>query len=404
MSFQMIGENRLETFSTRASRGATRQANAQELLAEFKQALESAGRLPVDRPSSASIASASALTAEPRKSADIGAARDDADEVSGDASPDRGLAGRVADGRDYDLTREARRLLSRRWKLVASGLAAGFVAAAGVGFALMPSAPAPKSSLSEVLAQQPSNVQPPVGESAASGDVGDPAVKDGPRPDLALVGGSDAAVDAQESTKRSAPLEAQRPADVSNAMAVATSTDAPTPAAAAASPSIAAQTPSSEPVRMSPVGPDRTPISTMSSNSAESTSPGGTQRPHAKAATAAGARVESARPSAAKMDSATRPTAGKTSAKKIAVKREKTKAEAVAETPRPPLRPTPPERAEESPASQATADPAPVAAAPTAPTSFAAQSVGQLTHAFAYLTQLPAALVERVAGSNSEAK
>ncbi len=77
----------------------------------------------------------------------------------------------------------------------------------------------------------------------------------------------------------------------------------------------------------------------------------------------------------------------------------------MAEAPKQPLSPEQPEKTVKSPAAQASTDP--VAAVPTAPTTpitFAAQSVGQLTHAFAYLTHLPVALIQHATDPNTEAK
>ena len=76
----------------------------------------------------------------------------------------------------------------------------------------------------------------------------------------------------------------------------------------------------------------------------------------------------------------------------------------MAEAPKQPLSPVQPEIAVKSPAAQTATDP--VAATPTAsttPTTFAAQSVGQLTHAFVYLTHLPVALIQRATDPNAEA-
>ena len=42
-------------------------------------------------------------------------------------------------------------------------------------------------------------------------------------------------------------------------------------------------------------------------------------------------------------------------------------------------------------------------AAPATPTTFAAQSVGQLTHAIVYLTHFPVALIQHATDPNTEA-
>jgi hypothetical protein len=54
-----------------------------------------------------------------------------------------------------------------------------------------------------------------------------------------------------------------------------------------------------------------------------------------------------------------------------------------------------------SPIAQAAIDPV---AAPTTPTTFAAQTVGQLTHALVYLTHLPVALIQHATDPNTEAR
>ena len=166
MSSQGTRENRQDEFERRLGAGTTRQANAEELLAELKRLLESSGHPPFTPPPSASIVSASASTAaEPRQSTEIEKAHDSADDLSADGSLKRSPAD-LCDtyGQHQDLTREATHLRSRRWKLVASGLALGFAAVAGAGLALMPAAPGPKSPSSVVPMQGQSNVQPPGGE------------------------------------------------------------------------------------------------------------------------------------------------------------------------------------------------------------------------------------------------
>lgn len=409
MSAQMIGNNRPQKFEGRPGADKTRQASTEELLAEFKHLLESAGYPPFDPRSSVPIASASHPAAA-RKPKDVGAAHENANDLSADGPRKLSAMGRGdARGRHRDLIRKATRLRSRRWKLAASGLALGLAAVAGVDLALMPSAPAPKSPLSEVLAQRQSNVQPPVGESAiTSSDINGPPVKDGPpHLDHAPVGRSDVGIDPKDSTANtSAPVDAQRPAEGSNAIAVATSSHAPALATAAASVLTASQTPPPVPVQSGLVRPDGTPIEAKSSDSAVSTSPSEATKPNEKAATAAGVRAEPARQPAAKIDSATRPPRDKKmSARKNIAKTEKARTEPTARTPYPPPRPAPSEKAMVSPTAQTVADSAVAApTAPTPPTSFAAQSVGQLTNAFVYLTHLPGALIEHTTGPSTEAQ
>src|SRR5208337_1116274 len=107
--------------------------------------------------------------------------------------------------------------------------------------------------------QVQSNVQASSAESiAASSDVGGPLMKDSALPDHMQVGSTEAGIKAQESTqKTSAAIDAQRPAEGSNAVAVATTADTPALASAAAgSASAASQTAGLEPVRSVVVSPD----------------------------------------------------------------------------------------------------------------------------------------------------
>ncbi len=360
----------------------TQQTTAEELLAEFQRVLESAGYPPSAPPS---IVSVSAPAAAPRNPADFDAARDD----GGDLTTDDGRGGR------HDPIGEAKGLRLRRWKLVGSALALGSAAAAGAGLALMPTAPAPKPEIAAVSTQPQSNAQPPVEASVATPSV---RVKDGPRADHAEAGDSSVAIDAKELTgKPSSPLDAQRAAD-SNAAAVGTSADTPIVTTAAARASTASQSS----VQSSSVGPDTTPIATISSNSTVSGFPSVTPRLHDGGA--AVAEVEVARPAASKADSAAMPTARKTS-QKIVEKGVKAKVGAMAAIPYPPLRPAPPARAAVSPAVPAATDPTPAPpAAPAPPPSFAAQSVSQLTNAFGYLTRLPGALIGRATGPGPQAQ
>jgi hypothetical protein len=77
----------------------------------------------------------------------------------------------------------------------------------------------------------------------------------------------------------------------------------------------------------------------------------------------------------------------------------------MAETPKQPLSPVQLEKTVISPTAQAATDPiAATPTAPTTPTAFASQSVGQLTHAFVYLTHLPVALIQRATDPNTKAE
>jgi hypothetical protein len=291
MSSQRTGENRQEEYDRRQSGGTTRLANAEELLSELKRLLESSGRPPfAPQPSSpsASIVSASTLiAAEPQQSTDFDKAHDSADDLRVDGS----LKRRPADLRDTygqhrDLTREVTHLHSRRWRLAASGLALGFAALAGAALVVDPAAPGSTSPLSVVPMQAQSNVQPPSAESVVASSDGGPLMKDSALPDHMQVGSTEAGIKAQESTqKTSAAIDAQRPAEGPNAVAVATTADTPALASAAAGSALtASQTAGLEPVRSVVIRPDGTPIARISTNSADSTSPGETPRSHTEAA------------------------------------------------------------------------------------------------------------------------
>ena len=413
MSFQRTGENTQEEYDRRFGADTTRQANAEELLSELKRLLESSGRppfapQPLPLSPSASIVSASPLVAaEPQQSTDFDKAHDSADHLRADGSLKR-RPGDLRDtyGQHRDLTKEVRHLRSRRWRLAAAGLALSFAALAGVALALKTAAPGSKSPPVIVPMQAQSNAQPQSAESVVgSRDVGGPLLKDGALPDHMQVGSTEAGINAQESTpKTSAAIDAQRPAEGANAMAAATTPDTPALASAAAGSALtASQTAGLEPVRSVVVRPDGTPIARISTNSADPTSPGETPRPPTEAATTAGIKVESARPPAKKIDLSA-PNASKKSVRNTVAKNEKAGAGAMAQAPKQPLSPVPSEKMLKSLAAQAATDP--VAAAPTAsttPTTFAAQSVGQLTHAFVYLTHLPVALIQRATDPNAEA-
>ena len=77
----------------------------------------------------------------------------------------------------------------------------------------------------------------------------------------------------------------------------------------------------------------------------------------------------------------------------------------MAEAPKQPPSLAQPEKAVKSSTAQAATDPvAATPIAPTTPTTFAAQSVGELTHAFVYLTHLPVALIQHPTDTNTQAK
>ena len=232
-------------------------------------------------------------------------------------------------------------------------------------------------------------------------------MKDSALPDHAQVSSIDAGSNAAESTPETpVAIDAQRPAEGPNAMAVATTADMPALASAATASALTAlQAAGLEPVPSGMVRPDGTPIAKISTNSANSASPGEAPKPHTEAVATSGIKVDSARPPAKKIDLSATPNASKKSERKILAKSGKATAGAMAEAPKRPLSQEQPEKTVKSPAAQASTDP--VAAVPTAPTTpitFAAQSVGQLTHAFAYLTHLPVALIQHATDPNTEAK
>ncbi len=413
MSSQMTGDNRQERYERRVGAGTTRQANAEEMLSELKRLLESSGHPPfAPRPPSpsASIVSGSpSAAAEPQQSSDFHKGHDIADDLNADGSLERRPAGPCDTyGQHQDLTREVTHLRSRRWKLAASGLALGFVALAGAGLALKPAAPGSKNPNSVVPMQAQSNVQPTRALSVvASSDVGGSLKKDSAPPDHMQVGSTQAGINAQESTpKASAAIDAQRHGEGPNAVAVPTAADTPALASAAAGSALKAlQAAGLEPVPSGLGRPDGTPIAKISTTSADSTSPSETPRLHTEAATTAGIKAESAKPPAKKIELSATPNTGKKSVRNIVAKSGKATAGAMAEAPKQPPSPVQPEKAVKSPAAQAPTDP--VAAAPTAPTTpvtFAAQSVGQLTHAFVYVTHLPVALIQHASDPNAETK
>ena len=148
--------------------GPTRQANGEVLLAELKRLLEYLGRPPfapspsparrcLRRPCSRLL---QPLREKPRQSTDFDKT-DSADDLSADGSLKRSQANPSDTyGQHQELTREVTRPRSRRWKLVASGLALGFAALVGAGLALMPPTPGSRSLLSVVPMQAQSDVQP----------------------------------------------------------------------------------------------------------------------------------------------------------------------------------------------------------------------------------------------------
>ncbi|WP_147262976.1 hypothetical protein [Roseiarcus fermentans] len=155
MSSQRTEENGQEEYDRRLGADMTRQVNAEEMLAELKRLLETSGHPPfAPQPFSpfASIVSASpSAAAEPQQTTDFDNAHDNADDFGADGSLERRQADqRDTRGQHHDQTGEVTHVRSRRWRLAALGLALGFVALAGAGLALKPSAPGSKGPISVV--------------------------------------------------------------------------------------------------------------------------------------------------------------------------------------------------------------------------------------------------------------
>ena len=411
MSSQRTGDNRQGECERSVGAGTTRQANAEEMLAELKRLLESAGRPPfASRPSSpsASIVSATPATAgQPLPSTDFHKAYDSADDLWSVGSLERRSADlRDAYGQHQDLTGEATQLRSRRWRLAAAGLGLGLAALAGVGLALMPAARWWRSTISVAPIQAQSSVQAPDATSfVASSDSGGSLTKDGALPDHVQVGGTEAGSNAAESTpKTSVAIDTQRPAEGFNTEAFAATAGTPASGSAGAgSASTALSAAGLEPVPSGLVRPDGTPIARTSTASADVTSPAEAPT-QTEASPTPGIKVESARPPAKKTDLLATPKASKKPERKIVAKNEKATAGAIAEAPK---QPAPPLQSEKPVTPATPTATAPVAAAPTAPTTpatFAAQTVGQLTHAFVYVTHLPVALIQHATNPNAEAQ
>jgi hypothetical protein len=392
MNYRMTGSGAQSP--DRLGAGERREPNAEDLLAELRQVLQSTGRFP-DEPSSGAMAPAPTPIVEPRRSADIDTTPGDLDRVS--AGPRITIqTGGVAGGSQLDSAPEASRVGSRRQKLVGSGLAL-CVAAAGAALLLMPSS------------------RPPVVQPAATlADVESPAVDNGSRFRLAPTASADGAVQ-DSATPTPAPFVAEPPAYGSNAVGVTTtSLTAPAPAPVAAGSQTASEAPPPPPApqQSEPVKSEATPAPGPSSNVTEPTSASATPTPPARPAAEAAAKAEPAKPPAAKTDASTKPTAIKAPAKKkVVAKIEKPKAEAAALTSNAPVSLAQPSAAGASAvpadaAPAAAAEPAPAAAppAPAASPSFAEQSVGKVTQAFGYLAHLPGALIGRAAGSNGDSK
>ena len=386
-----------------------RQVNAEDMLAELKQALESSTRAPNAPPPSASTA--------PKSSSP--------DRESRWSQIDRG-SGRPAKANADKSIRQPTDLQkspwpsSRRWKLTAGGLALAGVAAVCASFVLMNKAPdlaerEPSVAATERLAT-PQNEQTLEPASAPGSAV--PAFKPAPLsqaaalvashrigPDgepIATAPSTPAAPDSTppvaEAPKTAAPsaaLQAIRP----NGPPIATAPPSPAPhdstppmagASKTAAPSAASQM----------IKPDRAPIATAASTAASTASAPLAETPKPNATRTASVSNESAGPSAPKIDSKKKPSG------KPSLQKSRTSANAPAKPPAPPERqssePAPPKEAEKSPL------PAQDTGSPTAPAPVKTTSVQQrvadgMTHAFGYLMHLPGALIPHLGGPNPDA-
>ena len=425
-----------------------RQVNAEDMLAELKQALESSTRAPNAPPPSASTA--------PKSSSP--------DRESRWSQIDRG-SGRPAKANADKSIRQPTDLQkspwpsSRRWKLTAGGLALAGVAAVCASFVLMNKAPdlaerEPSVAATESLAtsQNEQTLEPasapgsavpaftpaPLSQAAALvashriGPDGEPiatapstpaapdstppvaeapktvapsAASQAIRPDGAPIATAPSTPAPHDSTppvaqapKTAAPsaaLEAIRP----NGPPIATAPPSPAPhdstppmaeASKTAAPSAASQM----------IKPDRAPIATAPSTAASTASAPLAETPKPNATRTASVSNESAGPSAPKIDSKKKPSG------KPSLQKSRTSANAPAKPPAPPERqssePAPPKEAEKSPL------PAQDTGSPTAPAPVKTTSVQQrvadgMTHAFGYLMHLPGALIPHLGGPNPEA-
>jgi|SRR5271166_410732 len=396
-------------------RPQTQHPNAETLLAEIKRLLDEDSKLAV---ASGSVAPAPSPTLpELRQSqqqpdipgVSIGAVN---------ATPDgEALTPELRDfvGQHPNLDDNELRLRSRRWKLLASGLALAAVAAVGAGYALKSQVPGSLTNSASVVAtHEPTKAEPQGADTVAPPAAGDALMKHIPPPAHLQAGDSAKEASATSgSTPTGSPAvdSAQAPEDQDSHAPAGTTLKG---SAAESQPGAAAPA-VSQPARQEPThGVAATPDESPSAAGSLSTSPAGGSKfeglavptaapnPHTEPASAADVSAESARPPAPNNASSTKPPAGKKADhKSVAKKAAPTAARAVASRQRV-------QRATPKPATteQAAADPA--AAAPTAPSAAPAasadQPAGGLPGAFGYLIHLPGSLVQRVINPNADAK
>lgn len=297
------------------------------------------------------------------------------------------------------------KLTSRRWKLLASGLAISVVAVVGADYALKSALPdATKNSASVVASHGPTR---------AADEVAPPAAADAARDSLPHEQASGAGPDAPASSER--PQGGAPPAVVAQTPDEKGSRPpaAPTPVgpAAGGQPGAVA-TAVSQPAHEDPARaakPDESPGATSSlpagspggSKSDGSAAPATPPKPRTGPASATDVAAGSAQPPAPKSASSTKPPAGKKADHKPVAKKkaaaaataEASKARVARATPKPTIEP-------------ATADPAAAApaAAAAAPVASSEQPAGGLPGAFGYLFHLPGALVQHVTNPGGDAK
>jgi hypothetical protein len=438
-----------------------RHVNAEEMLAELKQALESSTRAPnAARPSASTAPKSSSPGRETRRS-----------QMDGESDrPVRAKANSPV-GQPNDLQKSTQPS-SRRWTLTAGAIALTVAATIGVSFALMNKAPdsaerEPSVTATESLAK-PQNEQTlkPSSDSrllmeesqklapSQAGNL-EPRPEGGTAPansGLALAGGNGeldashlASFGLESAPPAFTPVPPSTPAILAPSQVIRPdgtpiATAPSTPASTASAPPLA-QTPKPAVPSSAPqmVKPDKGPIavpppppaSTVSAPPlAETPKPAGpsaapqmlkssaapiatapptpastasapppAETPKPKATLTASASNESAEPSTPKIDSRKKPPE-KPSLQKPR-KSAKASAKSVAQV-EPPTKLAPPKEAETPPHPAQDAG-NPTAVAPVAKTSVQQRVADGMTHAFGYLIHLPGALVPHFGGTNPDA-
>jgi len=256
-----------------------RQVNAEEMLAELKQALEASARAPNIAPAFGSRAAKSSSAARESRRAE--------------AHPQKS-------------TRPG----WRSWKLTAGGLALAGAAAICAGFVFMNQAAPPKRAFSVVPAEALVKAQHELAREP-SGAVRAP-IEGSRAPELLQAGNSAARPAAGAAPANNAPLPAREAADIDSPNLAAFGLESPPP--------IFAPAPLDEPATLAPaetIGPDGAPIAAA---------------PHAPASTGAAPQAEAPKPKATAAAPTARPDAAKVEAPSAAAS---TGAAPRAETPKP---------------------------------------------------------------------